>query len=157
MIPDFEYEYHSITVDTVGQDSKNTFTVHLTQPIENVVQAKLSAARIDALTSNVCHISVEELDTSFSQRTSNLYGGQSDLTILNRNFASVIQEGSNPIVFNGQYDVSTQYMTPIRKIDRLTCVLRDQTGSTIKNGADNILMFKFVCKNKNLPFVDSGR
>ena len=75
MIPDFEYEYHSITVDTVGQDSKNTFTVHLTQPIENVVQAKLSAARIDALTSNVCHISVEELDTSFSQRTSNLYGG----------------------------------------------------------------------------------
>ena len=24
-LPDFEYEYHTITVDTIGQASKNTF------------------------------------------------------------------------------------------------------------------------------------
>ncbi len=59
-LPDFDYEYHTISIDTIGQDSKNTFTVHLTQPIENIVQARLTAARIDAANSNVCHISVDE-------------------------------------------------------------------------------------------------
>lgn len=156
-LPDFDFEYHTITVDTIGQDSKNTFTVHLTQPLENIVQAKLIAARIDAVGSNVCHVSVDELNTNYSQRTSNVYGGQSSMTNLNRGFGTVIQAGSNPIVFRDDYDVETQYMTPIRKVDRLTCTLRDENGSTITDGSDNFLIFKFACKNKNLPFIESGR
>ena len=157
VLPDFEYEYHTISVDTIGQDSKNTFTVHLTQPIENIVQARLLAARVDASGSNVCHISVDELNTNYSQRTSNTYGGQSSMTQLNRGFGTIIQAGTNPIIFRDDYDVDTQYMTPIRKIDRLTCTLRNENGNTITNGADNFLIFKFVCKNKNLPFAESGR
>jgi len=140
-LPDFDFEYHTITVDTIGQDSKNTFTVHLTQPLENIVQAKLIAARIDAVGSNVCHVSVDELNTNYSQRTSNTYGGQSTMTNLNRGFGTVIQAGSNPIIFRDDYDVETQYMTPIRKVDRLTCTLRDENGSTITDGSDNFLIF----------------
>ena len=45
-IPDLNYEYHTITVDTIGQDSANTFTCHLQQPLKNVVQARLLAAHI---------------------------------------------------------------------------------------------------------------
>ena len=73
-LPDFEHEYHTITVDTIGQASKNTFTVHLQQTLENVVQARLTAAQITTTNSNVCYISVNELDTNYSQRTSNLFG-----------------------------------------------------------------------------------
>ena len=156
-LPDFEYEYHSITVDTVGQDSKNTFTVHLTQPLENIVQARLSAARIDAVGSNVCHISIQELNTNFAQRTSNIFEGQASMTTLNNGFGTLVQSGSNPIVFKNEYDVMSQYVTPIRKLDRLTCTLRDENGDTITDGADNFLIFKFVCKNRNMPFVESGR
>ena len=156
-LPDFEYEYHSITVDTIGQDSKNTFTVHLTQPLENIVQARLSAARIDAVGSNVCHISINELNTNFAQRTSNIFEGQADMTTLNNGFGTLIQGGSNPIVFKNEYDVLSQYVTPIRKLDRLTFTLRDENGVTITDGADNFLVFKFVCKNRNMPFVESGR
>ena len=156
-LPDFEYEYHSITVDTVGQDSKNTFTVHLTQPLENIVQARLSAARIDAVGSNVCHISIQELNTNFAQRTSNIFEGQASMTTLNNGFGTLVQSGSNPIVFKSEYDVMSQYVTPIRKLDRLTCTLRDENGDTITDGADNFLIFKFVCKNRNMPFVESGR
>ena len=104
-LPDFEYEYHSITVDTIGQDSKNTFTVHLTQPLENIVQARLSAARIDATGSNVCHISIYELNTNFSQRTSNIFEGQASMTTLNNGFGTLVQGGSNPIIFKNEYDV----------------------------------------------------
>lgn len=153
-LPDFEYEYHTITVDTIGQDSKNTFTVHLTQSIENIVQARISAARIDATGSNVCHISVDELNTNYTQRTSNTFGGQANLSVLNRGFGTIIQSGSNPIIFKDEYDVVTQYTSPIRKLDRLTCTLRDENGVTITNGSDNFLIFKFVCKNKNMPFLE---
>ena len=156
-LPDFEYEYHTITVDTVGQDSKNTFTVHLTQPLENIVQARLSAARIDAAGSNVCHISIQELNTNFAQRTSNIFEGQANMTTLNNGFGTLIQGGSNPIVFKNEYDVMTQYVTPIRKLDRLTCTLRDENGDTITDGTDNFLIFKSVCKNRNMPFLESGR
>jgi len=45
-IPDFDYEYHTITVDTVGQSSANTFTAYLNTPLHNVVQARLLGARI---------------------------------------------------------------------------------------------------------------
>jgi hypothetical protein len=51
----------------------------------------------------------------------------------------------------------SQYVTPIRKLDRLTFTLRDENGATITDGADNFLVFKFVCKNRNMPFVESGR
>lgn len=37
-IPDLKYEYHTITIDSIGQDSANTFTCHLQQPLKNVVQ-----------------------------------------------------------------------------------------------------------------------
>lgn len=157
VLPDFEYEYHTITVDTIGQNSKNTFTVHLTQPLENIVQARLSAARIDATGSNVCHISIDELNTNYTQRTSNVFGGQPSMTNLNRNFGTIIQGGSNPIIFKDDYDVSVQYMTPVRKLDRLTFILRDENGNTITSATDNFLIMKFACKNKNLPFLESGR
>jgi hypothetical protein len=157
VLPDFEYEYHTISVDTIGQDSKNTFTVHLTQPIENIVQTRLLAARIDASGSSVCHISVDELNTNYSQRTSNVYGGQGEMTVLNRGFGTVIQDGSNPIIFKDDYDVTTQYMTPVRKVDRLSFTLRDENGVTTSDGTDNFFIFRFVCKNKNLPFIESGR
>ncbi len=152
-LPDFDYEYHTITIDTIGQASKSTFTVYLTKPLENIVHAKLIAARIDAPSSNVCHISVDELNTNYSQRTSNVYGGQSSMSNLNRGFGTVIQSGSNPIVFKDDYDVDSQYTTPIRKLGRLTCTLRDEDGTAINSTMHNFMIFRFVCKNKNLPFI----
>lgn len=157
-LPDFEHEYHTITVDTIGQASKNTFTVHLTQHLENIVQVQLSAARINATGSNVCYVSIDELNTNYAQRTSNVFGGQADLTILNRSFGTVVQGGSStPIVFKNEYDIIQQYSTPIRKLDRLTCKLLDESGATITSSSDNFLIFKFVCKNRNMPFTNSGR
>ena len=41
-----KYEYHTVTLDTVGQASANAFTCYLTQPIRNIVAAKLIAAHI---------------------------------------------------------------------------------------------------------------
>ena len=152
LIPDLEHEYHTILVDTIGQANKNTFTVHLQQELENVVQVKLIAAQVrPSSASNVCSISVQELDTQFTQRATNEPNGQSSRSTLNRAFGTILDDGSGRFNFKDEYPVMQQYITPIRKISRLDVTLRDQTGQTLLGTLDNYFIFKFMCMNKNLP------
>jgi len=159
-IPDLNYEYHTITIDSVGQDSSNTFSVFLQQPLRNVVQARLLAAHIHSnVSTEHCYVSIKELDTIFSDRASNVLTGQSHLSMLRSSFASIITSdashvGENSLItFKDDYPLVTQYINPIRQIDRLTVTIRDQNGNTIKNSTDdgdNFLVIKFVCRKPNL-------
>ena len=159
-IPDLDYEYHTITIDSIGQDSANTFTCHLQQPLKNVVQARLLAAHIHSnVVTEHCYVSIEELDSIFNDRASNVLTGQAELSVIRGSFASLITEnathdaGNSLITFKDNYTIATQYVNPIRRIDRLTVTLRDQTGNTIKNSTDggaNFLVFRFVCRKPNL-------
>lgn len=146
-IPDYEHEYHTIIVDTLNQASKNTFSVYLQQPLENVVQARLTAAQIHTSSSNVCHISVAELDTNFSQPTTADLNSSSRI---NRCFGTLLCDGSGNFNFADNYPVVQQYITPIRKLGRLTFTLRNQVGDTIPGTTDNYFILRFVCKKPNL-------
>lgn len=159
-IPDLNHEYHTITVDTIGQANANTFTVFLNQPLKNVVQARLLAAHIH--TTNVtehCYVSIDELDTNFNDRASNVFEGQGDISVVRRSFGSLITDntthgGSDSVViFKDEYPVVTQYIDPVRKIDRLSVKLLNQEGQTIKNPSSispNFLVLRFVCRKPNL-------
>ena len=153
-IPDLNYEYHTVTIDSIGQDSANTFTCYLQQPLKNIVQARLMAARINTTTDTEhCYVSIKELDSIFSDRASNVYEGQSSMSILRNSFASVITSGNASISFKDEYPIATQYIDPIRRLDRFTVAIRDQDGNTIKNPvapADNFLVLRFVCRKPNL-------
>jgi hypothetical protein len=153
-IPDLNYEYHTVTIDTIGQDSANTFTCFLQQPLKNIVQARLLAARINSnVSTEHCYVSIEQLDSIFSDRASNVYEGQSSMSMLRNSFASLVGEGTSTITFKDNYPVVTQYIDPIRRIDRFTVTIRDQDGKTIKNpdvSADNFLILRFVCRKPNL-------
>lgn len=159
-IPDLNYEYHTITVDTIGQDSSNNFTCHLQQPLKNVVQARLLAAHIHSnVMTEHCYISIEELDSIFNDRTSNVLTGQGELSKLRGSFASIIttnathDNGNSLITFRDDYPIVTQYINPIRRIDRFSVKIRDQNGDYIKNSSDsgdNFLIIKFVCRKSNL-------
>jgi hypothetical protein len=159
-IPDLNYEYHTVTIDTIGQVSSNAFSVFLNQPLKNVVQARLLAARIHTNDSTEhCYISIDELNTNFNERTSNVYEGQGDISTVRRSFATLITDqttrsGSDSlIVFKDNYPVVSQYIDPIRKIDRLTMKIMNQQGETIKNSTvsgSNFLVLHFVCRKPNL-------
>jgi hypothetical protein len=159
-IPDLDYEYHVITVDSIGQDSANTFTCHLQQPLKNVVQARLLAAHIHSnVVTEHCYVSIEELDTIFNDRASNVLTGQSHMSMIRGSFASIVtdstthEDGNSLISFKDNYPIVSQYVNPIRRIDRLSVTIRDQTGATIKNSSDdgtNFLVFRFVCRKPNL-------
>jgi hypothetical protein len=153
-IPDLNYEYHTVTIDSIGQDSGNTFTCHLQQPLKNIVQARLLSARINSnVSTEHSYISIKELDTIFNDRASNVYEGQSSLSVVRGSFASVISDGTATTVFKDDYPIATQYIDPIRRLDRMTVTIRDQNGNTIKNpdsDANNFLVIRFVCRKPNL-------
>lgn len=154
-IPDLNYEYHTITIDSIGQDSANTFTCYLQQPLKNVVQARLMATRINTTADTKhCYLSIKELDTIFNDRASNVYEGQSSLSILRGSFASIVtNDDSGLISFKDNYNLATQYIDPIRRIDRLTINLRDQNGSLITPSTptiDNFIVLRFTCRKPNL-------
>lgn len=160
-IPDLDYEYHTITIDSVGQASTNTFTSYLSQPIKNVVQARLLAAHIHStVETEHCYISIEELDTIFNDRASNVLTiEQAHISRVRGSFGSIITDnathvsGNSLITFKDNYPIVTQYIDPIRRIDRLTVTIRDQNGNTIRKSTDagaTYLVLRFVCRKPNL-------
>jgi hypothetical protein len=155
MIPDLNYEYHTITIDTIGQDSANTFTCFLNQPLKNVVQARLIAARINTTTATEhCYISIDELNSTFNDRASNIYDAQAPLSVLRNSFASLVTTDDTGIIsFRDNYPIAVQYINPIRRIDRLTINIRNEDAVLITppNPAENnFLVLRFVCRKPNL-------
>ena len=160
MIPDLNYEYHTITVDTLNQASSNSFTCFLSQPLKNVVQARLLAARIRTKTATEhCYISIDELNSVFNDRATNVYEGQASLGMLRNSFASIahantVASGAQTISFKDEYPIATQYVNPIRSIDRLTFNIRNQSGVPIvpalQADRNNYFILRFVCRKPNL-------
>ena len=155
MIPDLNYEYHTITVDTLGQDSANTFTCFLNQPLKNIVQARLLAARINTTTATEhCYISIDEFNSTFNDRATNVYEGQDSLSVLRKSFASLVTTDDTGIIsFRDNYPIAVQYINPIRRIDRLTINIRNEDAVLITppNPAENnFLVLRFVCRKPNL-------
>lgn len=163
-LPDFNYEFHTVTIDSVGQSSANTFTVHLQQPLKNVVQARLLACKINSnVNDQHCFISIPELNTNFNDRAFKDLADASEASKakVRGAFASLVSEAfTNPaglpdhvFLFKDNYPMAVQYITPIRKIDRLTVNLLDQNGDTLQNpqtAADNFLVIRFTCLKQNI-------
>ena len=69
-IPDYDHEIHTVIIDTIDHTNKTDFTSFLPTPLENVVQAQLTAATIttNGTTQTALHVGIEELKSYFSQR-----------------------------------------------------------------------------------------
>ena len=155
ILSDINHEIHTVVVDSVGID----FVVHLPTPLDNVIQAQLVSAVFTSGDSaqTAIHIGIEELRTFFSQRAkANL--DSSDDNHLNGVFGTVVgphvsltgvSTGTKGISFKNEYPISQYYHNPIRKLSRLTFNLDRENGDPAVMTA-SVLVFKFVCKNKNL-------
>ena len=155
-LPDFEHEYHTVIVDSFQQTSDSVFTVFIPNPLENIVQAQLLTANLRVGSgTRIVHLSIDELNTNFSQRATKEVNGQAALQVLNRNFGSIINSSGTTgttLYFKNEYPVMQQYINPIRKLDRLTITLRDGDAAGFATGADSFFVFRFVCKKRNLPY-----
>jgi hypothetical protein len=156
---DLKYEYYTVTLDSVGQTSANTFTCYLTQPIRNIVEAKLIAAHIKTTeVTEHCYITIEELDSKYMERTSNVYEGQPGMTQIRNSFASLVSDSVslNPsgndsvILFKDEYPVESHYTFPIGSVDRFRVKIYDQRGKTLTNPiittGHNFIVLRLKCE-----------
>jgi hypothetical protein len=152
-LPDFEHEYHTVIVDTISDSSKQKFTSYFPTPLENIVQVQLIAAHIDNHNaSELIHLKIDELKTIFSQRGKTDLDTSSD-NMINGVFGTLVTDGTDRIVFKNEYPVIQQYFNPIRKLDRLNVEVLNETGAAVSfSEGETCLIFRFVCKNKNLPY-----
>ena len=155
ILSDINHEIHTVVVDSTGPD----FVVHLPTPLDNVIQAQLVSAVFTSGESaqTAIHIGIEELRTFFSQRAKADLDSSDD-NHLNGVFGTVVgphvsltgdSTGTKVISFKNEYPISQYYHNPIRKLSRLTFNLDRENGDPAVMTA-SVLVFKFVCKNKNL-------
>jgi len=165
-LPDFNYEYHTISFDTLDQPSANAFTVYFNTPLKQVVQARLLGLHVHTRGSvEHLYVRIRELESNFNDRltrnpptTPSVSPVQS---IARGAFGSIITDNdqgsaSNQlIVFKDNYDLITQFIHPIENLDRLTVKLFDQNGALIPDPSGgkeiNHFVIKFVCRSPNLP------
>jgi hypothetical protein len=73
--------------------------------------------------------------------------------MINGVFGTLVTDGTDRIVFKNEYPVIQQYYNPIRKLDRLNVEVLKETGAAVSfSTGETCLIFRFVCKNKNLPY-----
>lgn len=157
ILSDINHEIHTVVVDSTGPD----FVVHLPTPLDNVIQAQLVSAVFTSGDSaqTAIHIGIEELRTFFSQRAKADLDSSDD-NHLNGVFGTVVgphvsltgastATAVKVISFKNEYPISQYYHNPIRKLSRLTFNLDRENGDPAVMTA-LVLVFKFVCKNKNL-------
>ena len=177
-VPDLNYEYAIITVDSIGQTSANNFQVHFQTPLTNIVQAKLIGSHIHTTaTTDHLYIDIEELqvDPILNQRTSNVAGGQPALSNVTGTFATLIStnfplntsqgggggngggghghDGDDDYVhvFENQYPIVSQYLAPLQNLSTLTIKIYDQNGNLIPPNSDNDpnhLILSFITRRR---------
>ena len=166
-------EVYTISVDSMyasAPNASNVFTAYLNVPLRNVVRAELLSASIDSTgtpTSNVVYVQVEELVNKFhdhavlkyqqsgSGSTSNV-GQVSQIPVNQRVVAqafatihSVPSGGRFLFTTASQYQAYATYINPIRKLDKLTVSLYDQTGASLIVNAPTFLVLRFECSADN--------
>ena len=112
MVPDLNYEYHTITIDSNGQAAANSFTSHLEIPLKNVVEAKLLASHIHTKTSNQhTYISIDELDSNFNDRATPVLNGAGTIGKIKGVFASLTSDVTAvPAVSTTTFVVTVAYI-----------------------------------------------
>ena len=150
-VPDLNYEYAIVTVDSIGQSSANNFQVYLQTPLNNIVQAKLIGAHIHT-TVQTDHIYIDidelEIDPILNQRTSNVAGGQPALSNVTGTFGTLVSRAVVPdgqghsddtyiFIFENQYPIVSQYLEPLQNLSTLTIKIYDQNGNLIPPNSDN--------------------
>jgi len=164
-VPDLNYEYSIVTVDSIGQSSANNFQVHLQTPLNNIVQAKLIGAHIHT-TVQTDHIYIDigelEIDPILNQRASNVAGGQPLLSNVTGTFATLVSRAIVPggvghsddtyvYTFENQYPIVSQYLSPLQNLSTLTVKIYNQNGDLLTPNDDddpNHFILSFITRRR---------
>ena len=172
--PNCSYEFYTIYADSNTYSDTlsgaTDFKTYLFSPLIDVVQVSVLLATIgeqaSPATSNVCYLTVDELSSHFNEITGNNIVSTATSDSLGpfiTAFPTARANFQNPLaVFflndgltiykQNDYSTQTQFINPIRKLERLTCKLWDGNGVPLllDTGGRVHITFRFTCRRDNL-------
>lgn len=162
--PNCSYEFYTVHTDSLSGNTwtdydnlgQSSYTTFLFRPIENVVQVSVQTANIPLEESNVCYLRVNELGSQFNegsgQATSNsITSVPVTKDKIRGSIAKFNKASTGRTIYNQvDYSTQTQFITPIRKIDRLTIEVLDENGANAYVNSNVFVSFRFTCLKENL-------
>ena len=154
-----KYNFYTIHVDSLSSNTwttagfQNSFTSYLFTPLKDVVQVSILSTNFSVTGSNVVYLSVNQLSSAFNDNTgrpgSSLPGIISQPTTkdaIRTSIAKFNVPATGRTVYNQvDFSTQTQFLTPIKKLDRLTCELFGENGVLIPTTSNNFISFRFTC------------
>lgn len=150
---DSEYEHYTVHTDSLASGSSSTFVTHLSRPIKDIVEVSVLSCSLDVQNSNVVYVKADEFTSHFNINTltNNLEYSPSGKA---RTEGSILRLNTNltgRTLYNQyDYDSLVRFITPIRKLDRITVHLYDEDGSPVTPVSDVFISYKLKCKRENL-------
>ena len=155
------YEFYTIHADSITNSQPgNSFVSKIFTPLKDVVQISVLFASFDAnvTSGNVCYLTIDELSSKFNEITGAQTGSIITVSAVPPARARFqhptaifeINEGRT-VYKQNDYSTQTQFITPIRKIDRLTFNLYDQDGNLLDlNNENTFISLRITCLRGNL-------
>ena len=155
------YEFHTVHIQSNEEDANN-FVGRLIYPLKDIVQVSVLMADMNTfnMTSKTpdLYLSIEELQSQFNQIAGNV---QSNVIGLPYNLASIKNPlavfpvnipigGERTRYLQNDYSTQTQFITPIRKLERLTCKIYDINGDLATLNDHTLISLRFTCLRSNL-------
>jgi hypothetical protein len=138
--------------DNVKYTNENSYTLHLTTAIKDIVKVELLHATVPNINTEASiFLDILELRTPFNEDakalsgTPGFYSGQT----MQRSFAMVPMDYGSVADYRqfnkmSDYDFVVDYPTPIRKLDRLTIQWIKKDGTVIPSGSKpNSFLLRF--------------
>ena len=156
---DCSYEYFTIHTDSLSSTNwidgnQSQFTSHLMRPIKEIVEVSIVNCSFDVTGSNVVYIKSDELTSLFNINTlnSDLVSVPAAKSKTNGSLTRIAVEASSGRTIFKQFDFDTtsRYITPIRKLDRLTSRLYDENGDLATVRSNTFITYKLKCSLENL-------
>ena len=163
--PNISYEFYTIHTDSTTHGDSNNYVTSLFNPLKDVVQVSVINAvfsnTASPTTTPVAYLTVDELRSQFNELTGNGYGSSNVLTVsafpverarLQNPLAAfpISALTDRQIYTQGDFSTQTQFITPIRKLDRLTCRLWAVDGKSLDLTGSVHISFRFTCLRSNL-------
>lgn len=168
--PNCGYEFYTIHTDSLSSNTwengnQSRFTTHLFRPLKDIVQVSVLTANFDATNSNVAYLNVEQLSSPFNDAAGEPNTGGGDSMIVSgigskdrtrTALARFNVAATGRTQYNQQdFSTQTQFVTPIRKLDRITCELLDETGNLLAVNSNIFVSYRFTCMRSNMGPVAS--
>ena len=153
--PNCDYETYTINVSSNVSTDNSTFKTLIVTPLKDIVEFSLIACSLPDTTSNVLYISVNEIDSVFSDYSHPVPTVSTSppnlrkcLGCIYRTFSGATADSR--IVYRNEYPIKARIIHPLERLSNLTISLFDDTGALIPSTTPGYYTFQIKCLRKNL-------